>query len=183
MACYQPEFFRWGNESRGCPRLASFNPMGGVENQGIVSHRRPPAMRTECEQALRMKRNNSRLAEVEVDSPCHPLLQSVQSSGAHALMENRNDLCADFTLHNQLPRANRWWCCNRPRPISSALVSLPTCVAASVREHGQPAAKSLGVRFLREQDNRAVFECPAGHYTFAADSPLRSVSRNISAYK
>jgi hypothetical protein len=113
-----------------------------------------------------MKRNNYRLADVEVDSPCHPLLKSVQSSGAHALMENRNGLCADFTLHNQLPRANRWWCCNRPRPIGNALVFLPTRVAASVREHGQPVDKVPGVHFLRQQNDRAIFECAAGHYAF-----------------
>lgn len=62
-----------------------------------------------------------------------------------------------FTLDLQVP------------PNSSALVSLPTRNAASVREHGQPADKSPGVRFLHQEKNRAVFECPAGCYTFTGD--------------
>jgi alpha-L-rhamnosidase len=56
-------------------------------------------------------------------------------------------------------------------PNSAAVVSLPTQNAASVRENDQPAAKSPGLRFLRQEDNRAIFECAAGHYAFTADLP------------
>jgi alpha-L-rhamnosidase len=66
-------------------------------------------------------------------------------------------------------------------PNSSAWVSLPTRAAASVREQGRTADKSRGVRFLHQQDDRAIFECVAGHYAFTTDSPIPLLSKNMSA--
>ena len=68
-------------------------------------------------------------------------------------------------------------------PNSTALVSFPTRAASSVREHAQPAAKAPGVRFLRQQNDRAIFECLSGRYAFTSDSPIRIASRNMSADK
>ena len=68
-------------------------------------------------------------------------------------------------------------------PNSTALVSLPTRATASVRENAQPAAKAPGVRFLRQQNDRAIFECVSGRYAFTSESLPRPVSRKMPAYK
>ena len=62
-------------------------------------------------------------------------------------------------------------------PNSSALVCLPTRSADFVREQGKRTARSPGIRFLRQQNKRAIYECVAGHYVFTADEPLRSIAK------
>jgi alpha-L-rhamnosidase len=51
-------------------------------------------------------------------------------------------------------------------PNSTATVFVPTKVAASVSESGQPAAEAKGVKFLRMENDRAVFEVGSGSYEF-----------------
>jgi hypothetical protein len=53
-------------------------------------------------------------------------------------------------------------------PNTSALVAMPTPSADAVTEGGRPAARSDGVRFLRAEPGRAVFEVGSGGYAFAA---------------
>ena len=47
---------------------------------------------------------------------------------------------------------------------STATVSLP--IAGDVLESGKPAAQSPGVRFLRTEGRRNVFEVGSGNYRF-----------------
>jgi len=54
-------------------------------------------------------------------------------------------------------------------PNSSALVSIPASEASRVRESGRPAAEARGVRFVRMEGDRAMFECDAGRYAFAVE--------------
>jgi alpha-L-rhamnosidase len=53
-------------------------------------------------------------------------------------------------------------------PGSTATIHVPTTDAASVRENGQPATTSPGVKFLRHTDGRALYKIPSGHYRFTA---------------
>ncbi len=53
-------------------------------------------------------------------------------------------------------------------PNSTATAYVPAVDAASVREKGAPAAASPGVRFLRYEDGRAVYEVQSGEYEFTA---------------
>jgi alpha-L-rhamnosidase len=47
-----------------------------------------------------------------------------------------------------------------------ATVFVPAPQAARVTESGQPAAESPGVRWLRLDGKRAVFEASGGQYSF-----------------
>ena len=49
---------------------------------------------------------------------------------------------------------------------STATVSLPIREAAQVREGGKPAGQTAGVRFVRMEDQRAVYEVGSGTYHF-----------------
>jgi alpha-L-rhamnosidase len=49
---------------------------------------------------------------------------------------------------------------------ATATVYVPAPAAAGVTESGQPAAQAKGVKFLRQEGNRAVFEVGSGQYTF-----------------
>ena len=49
---------------------------------------------------------------------------------------------------------------------TTATVYVPTTDAASVKESGLSAAKASGVKFLRIEDGRAVYEVDAGSYRF-----------------
>lgn len=54
-------------------------------------------------------------------------------------------------------------------PINTrAEVHVPSADSASVTEGGRPAAESPGVRFLRLEDGRTVWEVGSGRYRFAA---------------
>ncbi len=55
-------------------------------------------------------------------------------------------------------------------PNSSAEVSIPTATANQVRESDGPATGARGVRFVRQQGDRAIFAVESGHYSFS--SPL-----------
>ena len=54
-------------------------------------------------------------------------------------------------------------------PNTTATVFLPAKSKSSVTESGLPAAKAQGVKFLREQDGRAVYEVESGSYEFTSD--------------
>lgn len=51
---------------------------------------------------------------------------------------------------------------------TSATVHVPTKDASTVAEGGQPAVKAEGVKFLRMEDNAAVYEVVAGQYRFVS---------------
>jgi alpha-L-rhamnosidase len=57
-------------------------------------------------------------------------------------------------------------------PNTEATVYVPAKDAASVSESGRPANKAEGVKFLRMEKDRAVFEVTSGKYEFfAAPNP------------
>jgi hypothetical protein len=49
---------------------------------------------------------------------------------------------------------------------TTAAVFIPAASAETVKEGGKPAAQSSGVKFLRMENDRAVFEIESGDYTF-----------------
>ena len=51
---------------------------------------------------------------------------------------------------------------------TTATVFIPAASAETVTEGGKPAAQSDGVKFLRMENDRAVFEIESGTYTFGA---------------
>jgi alpha-L-rhamnosidase len=53
-------------------------------------------------------------------------------------------------------------------PNTTATVYVPAKDAASVVESGRPAAKSGGVKFLRMEKDRAVYEVGSGMYEFVS---------------
>jgi hypothetical protein len=54
---------------------------------------------------------------------------------------------------------------------TTATVFVPTADAGGVQESGKPAAQSEGVRFLRNENQAAVFAVVSGDYTFTATLP------------
>ncbi len=57
---------------------------------------------------------------------------------------------------------------------TSATVCIPTSAPDAVSESGRRAAESPGVRFIGEENGRAVFLVQSGNYTFASPAPLPS---------
>jgi alpha-L-rhamnosidase len=53
-------------------------------------------------------------------------------------------------------------------PNATAEVHMPAVDAAKVTESGKPVREAAGIRLLRYQDNRAVFEIGSGRYWFTA---------------
>jgi alpha-L-rhamnosidase len=53
-------------------------------------------------------------------------------------------------------------------PNTTATLYVPAKDAASVTESGKSAGKSLGVKFLRMDEDRAVYEVGSGMYTFVS---------------
>lgn len=58
-------------------------------------------------------------------------------------------------------------------PNTSAVVHVPAPGVAGVRESGRAATHAAGVRFLRFENGRAVFEVGGGRYEFAAPAASR----------
>ncbi|MCX6997483.1 MAG: family 78 glycoside hydrolase catalytic domain [Kiritimatiellaeota bacterium] len=56
-------------------------------------------------------------------------------------------------------------------PNTTATVYVPARDAASVMERGQPAAKAAGVKFLRMENNHAVYAVGSGTYRFRSTLP------------
>ncbi len=54
---------------------------------------------------------------------------------------------------------------------TTALVGVPAASAEAVREGGVPAASAPGLRFVRQEPGRAVFEAAPGRYTFTSTLP------------
>jgi len=54
---------------------------------------------------------------------------------------------------------------------TTAIVFVPSAGADDVRESGKPAATATGVKFLRYENRRAVFEVAPGNYEFTAKYP------------
>ena len=59
-------------------------------------------------------------------------------------------------------------------PNTTATVFVPTTDAGSVKEHGLPAAKAAGVKFLRTEDGRAIYQVGAGFYRFESRLSTRA---------
>jgi alpha-L-rhamnosidase len=57
-------------------------------------------------------------------------------------------------------------------PNTTATVFVPARQPGDVREGGQPATRSTGLRFLRMENGRAVFAAEPGSYRFAVDRQL-----------
>ena len=53
-------------------------------------------------------------------------------------------------------------------PGTTATVFVPAKSADSVAENGKPASQAGGVKFLREENGRAIFEIASGNYKFEA---------------
>jgi len=53
-------------------------------------------------------------------------------------------------------------------PNTTAVVMVPAASAASVMESGRPIGSSGDVKFLRQEEDRAVFEVNSGSYRFQA---------------
>lgn len=56
-------------------------------------------------------------------------------------------------------------------PNTTATVYVPASDAAAVSEDGRPAAESPGVRYLRQEEQWAVFTVGSGSYTFVSLTP------------
>jgi hypothetical protein len=56
-------------------------------------------------------------------------------------------------------------------PNTSAEVWMPSGDAADVKEGGRPAGQVAGVRFLRQDGDRALFEVGSGRYCFSSTLP------------
>ena len=56
-------------------------------------------------------------------------------------------------------------------PNTTATVHLPAKNAASVTESGKPADQAGGVKFLRMENGKALYEIGSGHYAFASTLP------------
>jgi hypothetical protein len=64
-------------------------------------------------------------------------------------------------------------------PGTTATVFIPAQTAGDVRESGGAAAKANGVKFVRLENGRAVFEIASGKYQFTASSQLPSSANQI----
>ena len=77
------------------------------------------------------------------------------------------------SLHGRIGSAYAWegdtlkWSVTVPAN-TTALVSIPTTDAASVREGDLPAAEATGLRFVAYAEGRAVYEAGAGEYALTA---------------
>jgi alpha-L-rhamnosidase len=54
---------------------------------------------------------------------------------------------------------------------TTATVYVPAVTPESVREHGEPAADSEGLRFLRWEEGRAIYHALSGRYQFRSRMP------------
>jgi alpha-L-rhamnosidase len=52
---------------------------------------------------------------------------------------------------------------------TTATVSVPSKDATSITESGKPVAEAAGVKFLRTENNKAIFEVGSGTYKFASE--------------
>ena len=59
---------------------------------------------------------------------------------------------------------------------TTATVYIPTSSPATVTEGSLPAAQADGVKFLRTENNAAIFSVASGNYTFAAKGPTKPVN-------
>ncbi len=55
---------------------------------------------------------------------------------------------------------------------TTATVYVPAKDAESVTEGGKPAARSKGVRFLRMEEDAAVYEVGSGNYVFVSEDGI-----------
>ena len=58
-----------------------------------------------------------------------------------------------------------------PVTLLAAEVSLPTDHPYSVAESGKPVSAAPGVKFLRTEDKRAIYEVSSGTYHFISTLP------------
>jgi alpha-L-rhamnosidase len=54
-------------------------------------------------------------------------------------------------------------------PNTTATIHMPAKAAAAVTESGKPAADAAGVKFVRQDDNHAVYEIASGTYNFKSE--------------
>ena len=62
-------------------------------------------------------------------------------------------------------------------PNTTATVFVPTGKSGEVTESGQPAANAKGVKFLRAEEDAAVYEVGSGSYVFEAPFPSVEAAR------
>jgi alpha-L-rhamnosidase len=55
---------------------------------------------------------------------------------------------------------------------TKAFVKIPAAAADGITESGQPITKAVGVKFLRQEADRAVFEVGSGSYKFTSETRL-----------
>ena len=57
-------------------------------------------------------------------------------------------------------------------PVNTrAQISLPAVTESSITETGRPVSQVKEIRFLRQEDGRAIFEIPSGRYRFVSVTP------------
>jgi alpha-L-rhamnosidase len=61
-------------------------------------------------------------------------------------------------------------------PNSTATVFIPADKADDVTENGHPIEKADGVKFLRLEAGRAVFEIQSGNYRFVSSATIKSIN-------
>ena len=60
---------------------------------------------------------------------------------------------------------------------TTATVFVPALEAATVTESGKPAAQAAGLKFLRLEDNAAVYAVGSGTYRFQSTLPQTAKKR------
>ena len=60
---------------------------------------------------------------------------------------------------------------------TTATVYIPAQDTASITESGKPAAQAEGVKFLRQETGKAVFEVGSGTYKFTSENQAIGLSR------
>jgi hypothetical protein len=75
----------------------------------------------------------------------------------------RGKIVSDWTLQDHQFSLN-----TTIPPGATATIFVPATSADTVTEGGQPAAHSPGLKYLRTENGRAVYEAGSGHYAFAA---------------
>lgn len=64
---------------------------------------------------------------------------------------------------------------------TSATVSVPTLTNEEVMESGKPASKGKGIKFVRWEEDRAVFEIQSGSYSFSSKGAKKKNTANYAA--
>ncbi len=105
----------------------------------------------------------------------HPAFKQIVMQPA--LPQGLNEVDASFhsmygLIGSKWKRENGRFCWKINIPANTtALIYMPAHNAAQVQEGGRAATLSAGVRFLRMEEGRAVFEVGSGEYAFESEAP------------